>query len=287
MEKTCLRQVLGVEIFKRKLDTVNNEEPWVELCLRSDETFFNSLATANDCIAYDVKGFWTLHWRQASCNHVPRWKLWECLELLEEYVRLPNGRNLYLQGYSSHEYCQILPNGHVNHFQLENLPSGPLPVETVPKLGRTKRTFLRVLVKEQHWSQMSCTQEWDPCAGAWASYSVRSGESVKNGWIRLPRLTSLNTTKSEIIWSLPWPFKRLMGHSCLIKLTHATITCHKDLRNMRRLLSKMCCLAICAIHLLLDNWEFALFYTPPAPYKDIFKVGEYQIWPRTIVSDFF
>ena len=37
-------------------NTVNNEEPWIELSLRSEEACFNSLAADSACIPNDVKG---------------------------------------------------------------------------------------------------------------------------------------------------------------------------------------------------------------------------------------
>ena len=94
-----------------------------------------------------------------------------------------------------------------------------------------ERRSLWILVKDQRLSPMSCTQEWDPCAGAWVSYRGRNGELMRIGWIKLLDLTCSQHYQKRDLLTTALATQKLDGAnlpwSWLWLLSSATRSCER------------------------------------------------------------
>ena len=145
--------------------------------------------------------------------------------------------------------------GHVNRSQPEDLPCGPVPVETNLKLETDKTGIPKNSGQGAELvTDVLHTRVRSPC---WSLSELQE-------WLeKVARVDLLEHDKKRDLWSLA------IQELDLAKLPRTAdppiIICHNVLPKMRRLLWKTCCLASSTIHLLLDNWEFGCKSHLPTP----------------------
>ena len=127
-------------------------------CLRTDEAFFNRLATANGCVSCDVKGSGQYSDGKNPAVLYQDGSYGSALHCLRSKLACP------MEGSYTSKATPCLKDvkydgvGHVNHSQPEDYAVRGL-------LTMTKQRSPRTLVKDQHLLLMLCMQEWDHCAG--------------------------------------------------------------------------------------------------------------------------